>query len=460
MLNEYFLYHNKHLEGIESFRLHDPNLARLKRQPFTYQPPLIEQLPKHAAGIYTLCGGRQVGKTTLTKQWMLHLLQQGVAPDAITFISGELIVDVTALLQQLQAILTDSSNNVINYLIIDEVTYIKNWDRALKFAADAGLLEHTVVLLTGSDSVMIKEARMRLPGRRGQADRVDFYYAPLSFSESCLLKKIFINESALSEFLMTDNDNIEQQKLIDQAFLDYLIHGGYLTAINDLASNRIISSATLAVYSDWIRGDMVRSGKSEIFLKEILQAIIKRYGSQISWNSLVDDLSIDHPQTVIEYCSLLERMDSLFIQQALIEDKRVGAPKKAKKLMFNDPFIFHALRAWLTANKDPFEQQIQARLNDPQLSSALVEACVVSHFKRYYPTYYIKSAGEIDIAYIHDNQFWPVEIKWRQQLRSKDLKQIQKYSNAEVYAKTQHVKAIDHVPVRLLSKALLGIGRN
>ena len=40
--------------------------------------------------------------------------------------------------------------------------------------------------------------------------------------------------------------------------------------------------------------------------------------------------------------------------------------------------------------------------------SKLVEACVVSHYRRYYETMYIKAKGEVDIAYIDRKKFWPV----------------------------------------------------
>ena len=41
--------------------------------------------------------------------------------------------------------------------------------------------------------------------------------------------------------------------------------------------------------------------KRENYLLEILGAIIKRYGSQLTWNALAGDLSIDHPKTVADY---------------------------------------------------------------------------------------------------------------------------------------------------------------
>ena len=38
-------------------------------------------------------------------------------------------------------------------------------------------------MLTGSDAVIIQEARMRFPGRRGKASQVDYHLYPLSFYE-------------------------------------------------------------------------------------------------------------------------------------------------------------------------------------------------------------------------------------------------------------------------------------
>ena len=128
--------------------------------------------------------------------------------------------------------------------------------------------------------------------------------------------------------------------------------------------------------------------------------------------------------------SLLENMDAAFVQHALVEDKLKPAPKKAKKLIFTDPFIFHALRNWIDPAKDPFEEIIKPSLSDSITASKLVEACVVSHYRRHYETMYIKATGEIDIAYIDQQNFWPVEIKWTNQIRQKDLKQVMKYPNS------------------------------
>ena len=91
------------------------------------------------------------------------------------------------------------------------------------------------------------------------------------------------------------------------------MHGGFLTAINDMAAHNRILPATMHTYSDWIRGDVLKRSRHEHYLREIINAIIKRYCSQITWNNLLADLSIDHPKTVADYVQILTAVDAAYI---------------------------------------------------------------------------------------------------------------------------------------------------
>jgi predicted AAA+ superfamily ATPase len=230
--------------------------------------------------------------------------------------------------------------------------------------------------------------------------------------------------------------------------------------MNDMASNRSIQPATFSTYSDWIRGDVLKRNKQEHYLLEILQGIIKRYGTQVTWNALARDLSIDHPKTVADYVALLGSMDAVFVQAALLEDKLSASPKKARKVLFTDPFIFHAVNAWLNPCEDPFNEQIELILTDPEWSAKLAEACVTAQYRRVFPTYYIKAKGEVDIAYVEGKRFWPVEIKWTGQTRPKDLKQIAKYKNGLILTKSKQEGNIQGIPTLPLPLALLRLGRH
>jgi predicted AAA+ superfamily ATPase len=171
---------------------------------------------------------------------------------------------------------------------------------------------------------------------------------------------------------------------------------------------------------------------------------------------LLEDL--DHPKTVADYIAILESMDAAYVQSALREDKLSAAPKKARKVMFTDPFIYHALRAWIHPCKDPFNEQATKTLKDTEMSGKLVEACVVTHFRRRFPTYYIKGKGEVDIAYIDKEKFWPIEIKWTGQIRPKDLKQVVKYPNSRIWSRMPHFGNIQDIPSEPLPIGLFRLG--
>ena len=451
-----FLPHNSHRQDPSRFALADPQLRHLAGCPYKHRSALIDRLPRQAPGIYTLGGGRQTGKSTLLKQWMAVLLADQVPPDAITYLSGELIDDQHSLLRHMDAHLSEAPKDRCGYLIVDEVTYIRDWDKAAKYAADAGLLDQTVLVVTGSDLSFIQEARMRFPGRRGDAPVSDFHLHPLSFREFVALEAkvedvdVYVDDPQAMPEATVD--------LVYDAFDRYLLHGGYLTAINDLAEHGAIRASTLATYSDWIRGDVLKRGKQEAYLREVLSAIVTRYTSQVTWNGLAQDLSIDHPKTVADYVQLLERMDAVGVLPAIREDTLGPAPKKARKVVFADPFILHAVRAWLGPTTDPFNDQILPLLDDSNRASQTVEACVANHFRRFFPTYYIKGQGEVDVAYVRDGRFWPVEIKWTNQLRPKSVKQIARYSNGEIWSKSRRRGEIDGVKTVPLPVELMRVG--
>jgi predicted AAA+ superfamily ATPase len=427
-----FSYNNTHLDNPNTFSDVDPHLRKLKTQPYVFESPLLQLFPFGIPGVYTLGGGRQIGKTTFLKQWIASLLQRGVPATSILFLTGELIYDHYSLLHIMREALEEMSpKDTLHYIIIDEVTYIREWDKAIKFLADSGLLEKCVVVLTGSDLVLMNEARMRFPGRRGRHHQVDFHYYPLSFRE------------------YVDLVYRKKEESLYEAFQGYLLHGGFLTAINDIAIHGEIQASTFQTYSDWIRGDFLKRGKKEKNLRDLLSAILKTYGTQVTWVTLTHHIEIDHPKTIQDYVDLMQSMDALFIQEALIEHKLIAAPKKAKRLFFSDPFIYHAIRMWLEPKYRPV-----AAFEDPSVLSSLVETGAINIIRRLYPTYYIKAEGEVDVAYVKDSAFHPIEIKWTNQTRPKDIKQIKKYPQGQIWSKVNEPHMLEHIPVLPLPKAL------
>jgi len=455
-----FLVHNSHIEDPTRFATLDPQMRRLERLPLVHRPRLLAELPSQQPGIYAVTGGRQTGKSTLVKQWMARLLGSGIPPANVRYLTGELIDDHHSLVRHATDALSEATGPGFRFLAVDEVTYVSGWDRGIKYLADAGMLDNVVLLVTGSDSVLIRDLVATLPGRRGRACQTDYHVRPLSFREVVELKGAL---SPAEVRRLADPEASVPRALVERLhrqFDAYLEHGGFLTAINDLAATGGILVSTLATYSDWIRGDMLKRGKQERYLREVLEAVRRRTGSHVSWNALAKELSIDHPATVASYVSLLESMEVLLVQAALQEHSLSPAPKKARKLMFTDPFIQHAVTAWLSgAREDPYQALVVPTVRDPESASRLAEACAVAHHARNYPTYYIKGdRGEVDIAYVAEGSFLPVEVKWTSQIRPADLKQVSRYPRAVILDRANVFREVLGIPTIPLPVALFRLG--
>lgn len=421
---EKYATHNRHWTDIEDFRTNDPHLRKLREIRWIAQYQFAKDFSGDMAGIYTLSGGRQIGKSTCFKTVMLKLSESGVRPSDIFYLACDTIVDRTDLYHVLKYFLEKISERK-GYLFIDEVTFVKEWDLTIKALADEGLFNSVVCCLSGSDKIFIQDAVYRLPGRRGEAGRLDFELNPLLFHD------------VLSLF----PDEYRGKCALDEWFRKYLTTGGYMAAVNDLEAFGEIRLATYRVYQQWIVGDFLRLNKTRRNLMQILFSIIKCYGSQVSFQSLSQQTEGLTKDTVADYCSILERLGVISIQHALDQNALRAAPKKNRKVHFLDPFIASAIYRLVN---DEYQKC-------PPIDESLsVESVCYNYFLRKYPTYYIKADGEVDIAYIDGKDFFPVEIKWRNQIRAKDLKQIKKYPRAIILAKQEGETSIDGVKAKPL----------
>lgn len=434
--------HNLHWQDASAFLANDPTLRRARSGPLQHRPALLDRLPQDTPGIYTLVGGRQVGKSTLCKLLMAQLLERGVAPHRIAYVTCEPFVDA----EEMRRVLTDllfelRDGDRTCWLLLDEVTYVDGWDRIVKFLADAGELDHCFLLATGSDRLLIEDSLKRLPGRRGRADVVDFHLRPLSFLDFCRVRGRIDREALDACARAAPGAAIDDQELVaalEPELRDYHLTGGFLPAIADLMRGGEVSGATLRIYADWIRGDVLRLDRSERYLREILTGVDRRQGSQVTWNSFAKELSIDHPKTIADYIGILERMDAVLVVPALAEHAAAPAPKKARKVFFADPFIHRAALAWLGGDD---------RLDSDARLQRDLEGVFAAHVARFTDAFYVKGHGEIDVAWLERRRLQCLEVKWSTQLRPEELKEIRRRGHGLIAARVARAAVFDGIPV-------------
>ena len=194
-----------------------------------------------------LTGTRRVGKTTIQYQMIERLLQEGVKPTQIVFISFD---HPLLKLCKLNEVLDCYHENVYGdedcYYFLDEVQYASDWDRWVKVIYDTRPLSRMVA--TGSASPVLKKKTAESGAGRWTVIQVP----TLSFYEYCELLDIQdrpqlaadVRPTALLKYSQRDLTALMMQLSgLQKHFNRYLLVGGFpelALATNDFMAQIIM----------------------------------------------------------------------------------------------------------------------------------------------------------------------------------------------------------------------------
>ena len=376
----------------------DPHLSLVQGQPYYYHNPLIHHLEFNPNQIHILRGPRQVGKTTLIKEWVDRLIRKENAQAAnVLLISCEGMESF----DELQKILIDwlsAKKNERIYIFLDEVTFVKEWQRVILACFNVGLLQQATVVITGSNARDLKESSERLPGRRGAGKDIQLYpLMPFQYRElDCF-------------------QGYTTQNLIET----YLKVGGFPHAIRDFVTTGSISEETFRTYRNWIIGDAVHYGLSEEILKHILFRIYETTGTRITWSSLIENTTVKSHETALTYIEHLQDAHLCEILYCYDLEKHGPAIHKARKIHFIDPLLYYLAAAW-KKNLTPIWKWIELPETFTSVQASLLESVFavqskVQHADQNiipYFWYSTKTKQEVDLVLLSGEQKLLYEIKW------------------------------------------------
>ena len=450
-----FIYQNpwwKNPEAIED----DKYIAALKESKVPWDTRLKYKFERRDI-VYTLRGPRQVGKTTLLKDMIRDLINSGVSPRSIFYYTCDLIDNPKGLVETVSKYLDSirSSSDKRVYIFLDEVSSIRDWQKAIKYLADTGKLISSRIILTGSHTLDIKKASEKLPGRRGVSKEVpDKIMLPMKFAEyvETLNKEIrkVIRELWLLSwekrkklFLSLVNGEIPEEikelsffsKELQLLFQNYLFTGGTPRVIDDYLKNELISESVYRTYVDVVRGDLARWGKKESYLRQLLFRVVESLGNPVGWNTLKHGTDIASHNTVAEYIDVLRDNFVLLYLHCYDMSRNGPAYQKEKKIYFQDPFFLHAMKAW-TSGREPFSESIEF-LRVPENLGVLTEGVVANHLVRlsfslseqkqlfdYENVFFYwrsKKGREIDfILMTGEDMCVPIEVKYQSEINRSD----------------------------------------
>ncbi len=352
-------------------------------------------------------GPRRIGKTVMVLQAIKQLIDDGVSPKSILYLSLDTPVytglNLESALNLFKSEFQHSRSHQL-FIFFDEIQYLKDWEIHLKSLVDT--YKKIKFIATGSAA-----AALKLKSNESGAGRfTDFLLPPLTFHEYLeFSKKDYLIDTEL--FQKGENSrgfysstNIEA---LNEEFVNYLNYGGYPEA---LFSSAVRSAPERFIRSDIIDKVLLRDlpslyGISDIQeLNRLFTTLAYNTAHEVSLDSLSKNSGVSK-NTLKRYLEYLEA--AFLIRRVNRVDQNCKKFKRANffKIYLTNP----SMRAALFGRVD----------KDHSAIGDLAESAIYAqwlHSETISQLYYGRwSSGEIDLVYlIEETQraAWFVEVKW------------------------------------------------
>lgn len=382
-----------------------------------------------------LMGPRRVGKTVMVFQAIHHLLESGVAPDSILYVSLETPLYTGLHLEKLLNLfrkLKGHGKNAPVYVFFDEVQYLPQWEIHLKSLVDS--YPKYKFVATGSAA-----AALRLKSQESGAGRfTDFVLPPLLFAEYlAFVEKDDLIEAHSGDHgsrIYTTND-IES---LNSSFCDYLNFGGYPEAA---LSKEIQRDTGRYIRSDIIDKVLLRDlpslyGISDIQdLNRLFTTLAYNTGNEVSLESLTKNSGVAK-NTIKKY---LEYLEAAFLIRRM---ERVDHTAKrfqritTFKVYLTNPSMRAALFGQVANDSDAMGQLTETAIYSQWLHSNTIDRLYYARWNNG------GQSGEIDIVYRANEKIkpgWCIEVKWS----DKPLQKTSELDNCVYFAKQNDLQTED-----------------
>ena len=413
---------------------------------------------QHDDLVYSLRGPRRVGKTTFLMREVQNLLQ-AIQPQNIFYYSFEVESNPVDVVNVIREYLASSGNATgRRFLLLDEISHVKDWQKAIKKLWDMGELVGCTIIVTDSNSTDAQAAAESMHGRRGAPgpdDPLDKILFPASFGEyvelaSPPIKKALDNFSLLNpterikifSSLCTGDIDERLYRLLtfrpdlESHLKNYLVSGGIPHVANELIANNTISPATYAQCVLSIKADLSLLGSNAARAFRILPNIVDTLGTPVSWRSLRKGTDTTNHHIVEESITALTDSFITFVLYKYDSEKKLPKYDAPKKVYFGDPYFLHALKSGHT-DADLFSRS-RHRAESPRHLPALMEQVVASHaarlafsmsknkhmFDHAEPVYYWRSRSgrEVDVVFPVRDDLAAILVKYKNRIRADDLR--------------------------------------
>lgn len=274
----------------------------------------------HTRKVLLVLGARQVGKTTLLKNFFRSYkttyLNLDVETDKLTFLRS-------ASLDPRSAVRSLSDPEVI---ILDEAQRLPDAARVVKGWYDYDL--PVKIILSGSSSLnLLDQSAESLTGRN-----IKLYLPPLLFSEIIAAQSWYLPVEGKSGLGLFSGQ-------IGSLLLSSMVFGSYPEAVTTPDKQSYLTN----LITDYLLKDILHSGlvKTPDVIHRLLSLLAYQAGSVVSVNELANSLNISRV-TVDRYLDLLEQTFVIFRLSAYNSNPRKEI-SKSQKIFFWDTGVRNAL---------------------------------------------------------------------------------------------------------------------
>lgn len=353
----------------------NPKLSKTYKR-FAFHEAMKRLDEKTIRRIVVLTGTRRVGKTTIQYQMIEQLLQRGVPPQKIVFIS----MDHPMLkLSEFQQILECYHENIYAeqdvFYFFDEVQYAQDWDKWLKTIYD--MQPETHVVATGSASPALMKGNQESGAGRWSVIQVP----TMSFYEYCELLNLDRPElpsslKATHMLRMTQQERTRimlQLSKVQNYFIRYLQVGGFpelALADNDILAQQIMRED---VVDKVLKRDLpsLYNIRNATEMERIFLYLCSVSSEIVSVDAIAKELSGVTRPTVENYIRYLESANLIY--QSWPVDMGGKKVLKAKpKIYIADAAIRNAVL------------MDDSQLTDPIEMGKIVETAVYKHVAAFY----------------------------------------------------------------------------
>jgi len=343
----------------------DRHLKAMRGMPFQRAFPFIPRAP----GLYIIRGPRQIGKSC----WLKTILSELSPKQRCVYLSCEHLETHQELGEFLRSV---RDHDVV---LLDEVSFVKDWDRAVKHAVDGGYPR--ILVVTGSHAHDLKRGADRMPGRFDGGG--EFTLLPMSFDEF---------HQARKDAGWASGDRLSELRTFFRV-------GGFPMAVAEAGPAGKRPKKAINTYWKWLSGDVVRLGKQEAFLQEILIQLAITLQSPTSLQTLAKKTRIGSHNTVQEYLSVLDSCFAVRTLHAIDIDTGAYRFRKDRKFYFSDPLLY-----WMAL-------ELSGQMPPDDAEARLAELVAHEHlFRRQRRIgYHGNESGEVDFIV---PKRWAIEVKW------------------------------------------------